>query len=172
MLSTRIIFSRSHKLPRDKKFAFRRIKESSVSYYSSVLHRLIYNLLRYYIIQEWNSSYSYPQIDASQSGALERLYSALEEQESNHELDERYHDVCYVFFAHEKHQYESSWQLKTKFFSPVICFLTIHCITEYGGTPNCSGISNIVAPIMYSIRACVFRKVLARLSKERISASE
>jgi len=151
---------------------FRRIKPDSVTSYSLVLHRLIFNCIRYYVREGWTSKYRYPVLDPSQVDTLKKLDHALDEAKDKGEIDPIFHEVCNALFAHQKHQYDCSWKSETRFFSPVICFQVIHAVTENGGTPFCSGISNIVAPVMYAIRACIFRNVMDRVSKERISVHE
>jgi len=150
---------------------FRRLRDSSLVTYSSHLHCLIFNTLRFYCCPGWSSSYRYPDLDPSQIKALKELYQSLEDQSSNTHIDTLFHNVCYALFAHQKSQYEVSRGL-TNFFSPVICFLVLHCVTERGSTPNSSGISNSVAPIMYAIRTCIFRKMLQRRDAEGISLHE
>ena len=154
----------------DKKFAFRRLRVSSVETYSNHLHCLVFNALRFYCRTGWTTKYRYPDLDPSQLACLQNLSDALD-QPMEAEIDDLFHQVCYILFAHQKHQYPASRALNN-FFSPVICFLVLHCLKENGGTPDTSGISNVVAPIMYSIRACVLKKVLAIRTLKGISAHE
>ena len=160
-----IIFSESS----DKKFIFRRLKDSSVDKYSLVLHRLIFACVRYYAAEDWTSNYRYPAIDSSQSLVIKTLYDSIIQKVDDERLDKEFHAVCFALFAHQKHEYDSTFSLSSKFFSPVICFIVIHCITENGGTPNSSGITNVIAPIMYSIRATILQESLLKVSSERIS---
>jgi len=145
------------------------LKETSVAKYSLVLHRLIFACIRYYVGKEWPSTYQYPAIDESQRLALQKLYNAIEGESPLQELDKLYHSACFSLFAHQKHEYDVSFDLPSKFFSPVICFIVLHCIAESGGTTNSSTITNVVAPIMYSIRASIFRAVLSTVALERVS---
>ena len=160
-----IIFSDSS----DKKFIFRRLKDSSVDKYSLVLHRLVFACVRYYASEDWTSSYRYPAIDPSQFLTIKTLYDSINQDLDTEKLDQDFHAVCFALFAHQKHEYDATFSLSSKFFSPVICFIVIHCITENGGTPNSSGITNVIAPIMYSIRATILRESLLKVSSERIS---
>jgi hypothetical protein len=153
----------------DKKFIFRRLKDTSVDKYSLVLHRLVFACVRYYAAADWTSPYSFPPIDNSQISAIQKLYDSINNNLEPDEIDEHFHAACLSLFAHQKHQYDSSFLLQSKFFSPVICFIVIHCITEGGGTPNSSGISNVIAPIMYSIRATILHQSLLKVSSDRIS---
>jgi hypothetical protein len=152
-----------------KKFIFRVLKETSIAKYSLVLHQLIFTCIRYYVGKEWTSTYQYPPIDDSQRLAMPKLYDAIESEGSLQELDNLYHSACFALFAHQKHEYDVSFDLPSKFFSPVICFIVLHCIAESGGMTNSSTITNVVAPIMYSIRASIFRAVLSTVTLERIS---
>lgn len=153
----------------DKKFVFRRLKDSSVDKYSLVLHRLVFACVRYYATKDWTSSYRYPAIDSTQSLAIKTLYDSINQDQDDEKLDKNFHAVCFTLFAHQKHEYDTSFSLSSKFFSPVICFIVIHCIAENGGTPNSSGITNIIAPIMYSIHATILQESLSKVSSERIS---
>ena len=125
--------------------------------------------MRFYITKEWTGAYKYPPIDATQLKALKELYEGLESGQGGMLL--LYHKVCYLIFAHEKHQYETSWRAN-KFFSPAICFMVLHCVTQKGAMPMASGISNVITPIMYSIHACMFRNVLQCQCEEQISNGE
>src|SRR6266568_2612696 len=151
---------------RDKKFSFRRLKDGSVMTYSLILHRFVFNCLRFYVREGWTSSYKYPNMDISQIQRLQLLDDALDQEQSEKEIDQLFHQACYSLFAHEKHMYPASNESGTNFFSPVICFLVLHCVSENGSTPFSSSISNVVAPIMYSIRACVFREILDLRKKQ------
>lgn len=153
----------------DKKFLFRKLKETSVEKYSLVLHRLVFACIRYYAAHDWTSSYSYPEIDSSQSLALQTLYDSIIQDLEEEVLDVHFHSVCFSLFAHQKHAYDASFHLPSKFFSPVICFIVIHCINEAGGTPNSSGITNVIAPIMYSIRTTILKESLSQVLSKRIS---
>ena len=128
--------------------------------YSLALHRLIFNCLRFYVREEWTSLYRYSNLDSSQIQWLHQLESAFDQGKTEKEIDKVYHQACYTIFAYEKHAYTASYESGTNFFSPVICFFVLHCITETGSTPFSSAISNIVAAIMYSIWACIFREIL------------
>ena len=160
----------------DKKFIFRRLKDTSVDKYSLVLHRLVFSCVRYYSTEDWTSSYLYPEIDSSQILAIKTLYDSItlntHAELDEEKIDKNFHTVCTSLFNHQKHQYDVSFYIPSKFFSPVICFMVIHCITENGGTPNSSGISNVIAPIMYSIRAAVLQASLLDASSSRISIFE
>jgi hypothetical protein len=101
--------------------------------------------------------------------ALNALYSSIIVEETDENIDQCYHDVCFSLFAHQKHEYDCTFLLSSKFFSPVICFIVTHCISENGGTLNSSGITNVIAPIMYSIRATILRESLINVSSQRIS---
>ena len=155
----------------DKKFRFRRLRVSSIESYSNRLHCLIFNSLRFYCFPGWTSEYKYPDLHHSQIKTLQLLYQGLEEDADQKTIDALFHDVCFCLLAHRKSQYDVSLRL-SNFFSPAICFLVLHCVTESGATPNTSGISNAVAPIMYAIRACIFRVVRKRVEAEGISIHE
>lgn len=155
----------------DKKFSFRRLKPDSVVKYSLALFRLVFNCHRFYVTKDWNTDFNYPTIDDSQLSTLNALDSAMKEGKKEDELLACFHAVCLKLFLHEKHQYECSRE-SSNFFSPVISFLVLHCVTETGATPMCSAISNVVASVMYAIRACIFREVLSVASNEHISTNE
>ncbi|MDX6295871.1 MAG: hypothetical protein QOH50_5015 [Kribbellaceae bacterium] len=150
----------------DKKFSFRTLKGDSVITYSLRLHCLIFNCIQFYVHQKWESEYQYPDLDDSQVESLRELSKSVEDEENPGVIDQCYPEACYSLFAHEKDQYDVSRNLDTNFFSPVICFLVLHCVTETGGTPNSSAISNVIAPIMYAIRTCMFQ-LLLKESKEQ-----
>ncbi|KAF9521947.1 hypothetical protein CPB83DRAFT_840860 [Crepidotus variabilis] len=143
----------------DKKFNFRRLKPSSVVKYSLVIHKLVFNCLRYYTSKTMITTFKYPELDSSQLDNLCALQEALQLGKSDEELLPLFDTVLFGLFAHKKHEYESS-RKASKFFSPVISFIVLHCITEKGGTPMCSGISNVVAPVMYAIRRSILAKAL------------
>lgn len=153
----------------DKKFSFRVLRADSVITYSERLHCLVFNCIRFYVREGWSSEYRYPDIDDSQIQALRVLEQSLDDESSLEDIDSAFHKVCLALLAHEKDDFDTSRLLDSNFFSPVICFLVVHCITETGGTPNSSGISNVVAPIMYAIRTAIFKVILERKKKEKIS---
>ena len=134
-----------------------------------MLHPLVYTCIRYYSGLDWMSNYVFPPIDSSQSLAISTLYNSTNPSVDEDKLDKDFHAVCIALFAHRKHKYNSSFLLPSNFFSPVICFIVIHCITEYGGTPNSLDISNIIAPIMYSICAAILQESLLKASSDRVS---
>ena len=94
-----------------KNFIFRVLKETSVTKYFLVLHRLIFTCIRYYVGKEWTSTYQYPPIDDGQRLALQKLYNAIENESLLPELDNLYHSTCFALFAHQKHQYNASFDL-------------------------------------------------------------
>lgn len=149
----------------DKKFTFHRLKTESVEKYSHVLHRLIFNCLQFYVMKEWTSKYKYPNIESLQLAVLKGLYQSLEP--GNDDLEDRYHDVCYMLFAHEKHQHETSWKAN-KFFSPVICFVVLHCITEKGALEFQMLLLRLCMPFMHVYLEkclCAFLKNEYRMPK-------
>ena len=154
----------------DKKFSFRCLRSSSISTYSLVLHRAIFSFVRFYVRSDWPTKYIYPLINTIQFHALKQLDLAFTEEKTLKEIDSLYHEACFLLFAHEKHQYSTSHR-STNLFSPVICFIILHCVGEKGNTAHSTTISNVVAPIMYSIRACIFRKVLELMKLKTIGAA-
>lgn len=154
---------------------FRRIQSTSVQDYSLVLHRLIFNCVRFYG-GCWESAYQYPDIDKSQQHAINALRIAVADKLSQDalcktdedllavelkclpKLDMLFHKLCLKLFAHAKYQYEAS-RKASKFFSPVICFIIIHCIDEKGGVKSTGAITGVISAIMYSIRSTVIFEV-------------
>ena len=170
------------------KHAFKRIQPKSVTDYSLVLHRLILSCVRFYD-GVWTSSYHYPQIDESQQNAIHALRIAVEDKLRQDalcktqddllavqlkclpKLDDVFHKLCFKLFAHTKYQYDAS-RRSHKFFSPVICFIIIHCIDEKGGVETAGAITAVIAAIMYSIRATVSFELHEVCQKEAIDTRE
>jgi len=164
--------------------AFSKIKPSSVEDYSLVLHRLVFNCLRYYG-GSWTSSFQYPAIDDTQQSAIDALRKAVDDKlaaeticrvQEEYEavqaeylptLDDLFHKLCFKLFAHAKHDYEASIQAD-KFFSPVISFIILHCVDAKGGVKRSGDITSITAAIMYCIRTCITFKVLETAKEKRI----
>lgn len=163
--------------------SFGRIEPPSVTKYALVLHRLVFACYRHYG-GSWTSSYRYPDIDPTQQHAIDQLRTVIEQRLSQErqnsedqdaiperlfkELDDLYHNLCLKLFIHSRSQYAASSSLP-KFFSPVISFVVIHCIHETGCDVKSSIITQLIAALMYSIRACILRQVSIRIRTTNVS---
>jgi hypothetical protein len=151
-----------------------KIAPSSVDKYSLVLHKLVFNFMRFHG-GTWTSEYPFPAIDESQQAAINSLRSAIErriEEETaiqnpeersavakryEDQLDERYHTLCYKLFAHTRSQYAATKSLD-KFFSAVNCFVVIQCIQGSGAVLKSTAMTQILAALMYSVRSSMLKE--------------
>jgi hypothetical protein len=99
------------------------------------------------------------------------LKAALDDGSPMADLVSHYQKACYVLFAHHQHIYETSRDLD-QFFSPVICFLVLSSVREKGDFRLPSVITQVIAHIMFSIRATMFCELRAKAKIENISHSE
>ncbi|CAA7265621.1 unnamed protein product [Cyclocybe aegerita] len=115
----------------------------------------------------WSSKYKYPEIDPSQLAALQLLDTSIKEwkdDEYTTAMHDAFYEACVALFKHLRHEYPASRCLGP-FFSPVICFVVIHCIHEDSSTVNSSTITSVASAIEYAIRGCFLR-----LASERAKA--
>lgn len=140
---------------------------NSVSKYALVLHRLMFNSLRFYAGGNWTSAFRYPILNESQLSSLTDLADSLESITEKEVLDKKlmerqivlYCEASFKVLCHARNDYPESRNLG-RFFSPVICFIVLHSIHETGATMSSSNITNIIAPLMYCIRAAVLHKAV------------
>jgi len=119
----------------------------------------------------YKGKYRYPSLDETQLIPLQLLKAGLDEGASMTGLVSLYQKALFSLFAHHQHKYATSRELD-QFFSPVICFLVLSSNQEKGGFRPASGITQIIAHIMFCARAAIFFEVKAKARRDNISLSE
>lgn len=137
------------------------IQLQSQKSYGDTVSRLLFNLIRS-MTPEWPVSVRYPPMDPLQITALQELRNVLD-QDSEEAVDAAFHQVCYLLYAHERHQYPISEGL-CKFFSPVIVFLVYSCMGKDGSFQLASEMTGKCAALEYSIR-CTMLAEIDRISQ-------
>ncbi|THH14399.1 hypothetical protein EUX98_g9617, partial [Antrodiella citrinella] len=139
--------------------SFRRLDDSSIKKYANVLHRLIFNCMRFYIGggEEWTSPFKYPPLSPIQVDAMSSLRRALEEQLPTVARQEAFERCVYLLLCHEKTEYAET-RMSPRFFSPVISFTILHSLDinkDTCATVKASKLTQIIAKLMYAVRASV-----------------
>lgn len=115
--------------------------------------------------------YRYPLLHETQMIPFQLLKVALEEKKPMLDLVDHYQSACFSLFAHHQHKYETSRELD-QFFSPVICFLVLSSVRESGGFQLHSVITQIIAHVMFSARATIFKEIKKKSLEDGISLHE
>ena len=146
----------------DATYNFRAITNSSITKYALVLHRFIFNCLRFYVDPEthWESSFQYPTLSRSQVDVLKALAAALQDSQSDNErLMVHFERAVQCLFCHLKTEYPETAS-GSRFFSPICSFVVLHCLNKEGRIQPASNVTQLIAALMYCGRAAVLWHVV------------
>ncbi|TCD60192.1 hypothetical protein EIP91_010597 [Steccherinum ochraceum] len=139
----------------DTVYNFNKVESETVTKYSLLLHRLVFSCLRFYLFRDaWTSTYKYPPIAPEQLQVMQDLVDAMQAEEPQEAILLRYELCVRTLLCHRKTQYEVTSR-NGRFFSPVCCFLVLQSVDEVGETLPAGRLTQIIAALMYCIRASV-----------------